>query len=171
MDVKRIFRLLDIMKAEDLDEIEVKRLFSSIRLVKHRLPAGNGQTAVDPEPAVASLPDAGEKDDVVPEAPAAVAGEGPAAEDIPASEDSEDSNYQQIVSPMVGTFYTAPGPGVDSFVKPGQHVEIGQTVCIIEAMKLMNEIESDKSGKIVKILVKDSQPVEFGQPLFLVEPA
>ncbi len=171
MNVKRISRLLDIMKAEDLDEIEVKRLFSSIRLVKYRLPAGKGQTAVDPEPDVACLPDAGEKDDVAPEAPAACAGEGPAAEDAPAGEVSEDTDYQQIVSPMVGTFYTSPGPGVDSFVKPGQHVEIGQTVCIIEAMKLMNEIESDKSGKIVKILVKDSQPVEFGQPLFLVEPA
>jgi len=71
---------------------------------------------------------------------------------------------------MVGTFYRAPAPDADPYVEVGSSVEIGQTVCIIEAMKLMNEIESKLSGRVVKILVENAQPVEFGQPLFLVEP-
>jgi acetyl-CoA carboxylase biotin carboxyl carrier protein len=76
-----------------------------------------------------------------------------------------------IVSPMVGTFYRAPAPDADPYVEVGSTVEVGQTVCIIEAMKLMNEIESEVKGRIVQILVENAQPVEFGQKLFLVEPA
>ncbi len=75
-----------------------------------------------------------------------------------------------ITSPMVGTFYRAPAPDADPYVESGDTVEMGQTVCIIEAMKLMNEIESEVKGRIVKILVENAQPVEFGQKLFLVEP-
>jgi acetyl-CoA carboxylase biotin carboxyl carrier protein len=77
---------------------------------------------------------------------------------------------QAITSPMVGTFYQAPAPDADPYVELGQRVEVGQTVCIVEAMKLMNEIESDVKGKIVQVLVENAQPVEFGQKLFLVEP-
>ncbi len=76
-----------------------------------------------------------------------------------------------IVSPMVGTFYRAPAPDADPYVEVGDLVEVGQTVCIIEAMKLMNEIESEHRGRVVKILVENAQPVEFGQKLFLIEPA
>jgi len=75
-----------------------------------------------------------------------------------------------IVSPMVGTFYRAPAPDADPYVEAGDTVEVGQTVCIIEAMKLMNEIESEVKGKVVRILVENAQPVEFGQKLFLIEP-
>jgi oxaloacetate decarboxylase alpha subunit len=81
------------------------------------------------------------------------------------------ANLKAITSPMVGTFYRAPAPDADPYVEAGDLVEVGQTVCIIEAMKLMNEIEADFKGRVVQVLVENSQPVEFGQKLFLVEPA
>jgi acetyl-CoA carboxylase biotin carboxyl carrier protein len=80
-------------------------------------------------------------------------------------------NLAAITSPMVGTFYRAPAPDADPYVESGDLVEVGQTVCIIEAMKLMNEIESEHRGRVVKVLVENAQPVEFGQKLFLIEPA
>ena len=80
-------------------------------------------------------------------------------------------NLAVITSPMVGTFYRAPAPDADPYVELGDMVEVGQTVCIVEAMKLMNEIESEHRGRVVKILVENAQPVEFGQKLFLIEPA
>jgi acetyl-CoA carboxylase biotin carboxyl carrier protein len=80
-------------------------------------------------------------------------------------------NLVAITSPMVGTFYRAPAPDADPYVESGDMVEVGQTVCIVEAMKLMNEIESEFRGRVVKILVENAQPVEFGQKLFLIEPA
>jgi acetyl-CoA carboxylase biotin carboxyl carrier protein len=79
-------------------------------------------------------------------------------------------NFAAIASPMVGTFYRAPAPDADPYVEVGDMVEVGQTVCIVEAMKLMNEIESEHRGRVVKILVENAQPVEFGQKLFLIEP-
>ncbi len=79
------------------------------------------------------------------------------------------SNLKQITSPMVGTFYSAPAPGSEPFVEEGQQIAVGQTVCIVEAMKLMNEIGSDINGVVRKVLIENAQPVEYGQPLFLVE--
>jgi acetyl-CoA carboxylase biotin carboxyl carrier protein len=105
-------------------------------------------------------------------APAPVQASAPAA---PASEPvaapAEDSNLVTIKSPMIGTFYRSSGPDKDAFVVPGQTINKGDTICIVEAMKLFNEIESDVSGKIVKVLVDDASPIEYDQPLFLVEPA
>ncbi|MDR0802660.1 acetyl-CoA carboxylase biotin carboxyl carrier protein [Fluviicola sp.] len=89
----------------------------------------------------------------------------------PVSAASDDSKYITVKSPMIGTFYRSPGPDKDSFVSVGQSISKGDTVCIIEAMKLFNEIESEISGKIVKVLVDDATPVEYDQPLFLVDPA
>ncbi len=87
-------------------------------------------------------------------------------------EKTQDTNkYLEIKSPMIGTFYRSPNPDTDPFLNEGDTVRAGQTVCIIEAMKLFNEIESEVSGKIVKVLVEDSSPVEFDQPLFLVDPS
>jgi acetyl-CoA carboxylase biotin carboxyl carrier protein len=101
---------------------------------------------------------------------AAAAAERPApVAAAPASPTAE--NATVIVSPMVGTFYRAPAPDADPYVEVGDMVEVGQTVCIVEAMKLMNEIESDFRGRVVRILVENAQPVEFGQKLFLIEPA
>ncbi len=81
-----------------------------------------------------------------------------------------DSHLKAVTSPMVGTFYRSPAPDADPFVEVGDVIEVGQTVCIIEAMKLMNEIEAETKGRVVKLLVENAQPVEFGQKLFLVEP-
>ena len=175
MIMNMISKLIDIMKSEGLDEIEVRKFWSSIRLVKRRSPVMNDQIESAGEPAMIAS-DSGaapvvEKETASAEISEIAREESEGSENISASGVSEEQNFQQIVSPMVGTFYLASGPEADSFVKAGQQVEVGQTVCVIEAMKLMNEIESDKNGIIRKVLVKDSQPVEFGQPLFLVETA
>lgn len=111
---------------------------------------------VAPQPAPAPV--------AAPPAPAAAAPAAPAEAAVP-------SNTKVIKSPMVGTFYRSAGPDKPAYVKPGDEIAVGATVCIIEAMKLFNEIESDISGKIVKVLVEDASPVEYDQPLFLVEPA
>ena len=95
----------------------------------------------------------------------------PAAAATPAAPAEAESNLLTLKSPMIGTFYRSPGPDKDVFVNVGDSVSSGTTVCIIEAMKLFNEIESEISGKIVKVLVDDASPVEYDQPLFLVEPA
>ncbi|GAA4852166.1 acetyl-CoA carboxylase biotin carboxyl carrier protein [Algivirga pacifica] len=103
------------------------------------------------------------------ETPAAAPAPAPAAAEAPVAEDT--SNYIEIKSPMIGTFYTSPNPDSPVFVEVGDTVKKGDTVCIVEAMKLFNEIESEVSGKIVKILVENASPVEYDQPLFLVDPA
>lgn len=88
----------------------------------------------------------------------------------PSAEEEEDSGREEIVAPMVGTFYRAPAPDADPFVEIGDIVNPGDTICIIEAMKLMNEIEVETRGKIIEILVDDAEPVEYGEPLFIIEP-
>ena len=104
----------------------------------------------------------------VPQAQSAPAAESGSDKEAPAK---SSGNYVEIKSPMIGTFYRSPNPESESFVAVGDSVEKGQTVCIIEAMKLFNEIESEVSGKIVKILVENASPVEYDQPLFLVDPS
>lgn len=108
-----------------------------------------------------------------PAAPVATAAPALAAkpEAAPAAPSNENANYLTVKSPMVGTFYRSSSPDKPPFAKVGDSIEAGQTVCIIEAMKLFNEIESDVKGKIVKVLVEDASPVEYDQPLFLVDPA
>lgn len=104
-------------------------------------------------------------------APAAAAPAPEAAPATPAASDSADSKYVTIKSPIIGTFYRKPAPDKPVFVEVGSSIKEGDVLCVIEAMKLFNEIESEISGKIVKILVDDSSPVEFDQPLFLVDPS
>jgi oxaloacetate decarboxylase alpha subunit len=101
---------------------------------------------------------------------AAVAGPPPAPASAPSGAPAATDHLVPIVSPMVGTFYRAPAPDADPYVESGDMVEVGQTVCIIEAMKLMIEIESEVKGRVARILVENAQPVEFGQKLFLIEP-
>lgn len=103
-----------------------------------------------------------------PAAPAPVA--APAASAAPAKETEESNNYITIKSPMIGTFYRSSSPEADSFVNVGDTIKPGDVLCIVEAMKLFNEIEAEVSGKIVKVLVDDASPIEFDQPLFLIEP-
>ena len=148
----RIRKLIGILKEEDLNEIEVRTWFSSIRVVRR---GGVSSAATADEPQEQQGPET-----KLPEPEPQVA-------EVPAQEDG----LEEIVSPMVGTFYRSAGPEKGPFIGVGSRVETGQVLCIIEAMKLMNEIEAEKSGVIRKILAEDSQPVEFGQPLFLVESA
>ncbi len=148
----RIRKLIGILKEEDLNEIEVRTWFSSIRVVRR---GGVSSAATADEPQEQPVPET-----KLPEPEPQVA-------EVPAQEDG----LEEIVSPMVGTFYRSAGPEKGPFIGVGSRVETGQVLCIIEAMKLMNEIEAEKSGVIRKILAEDSQPVEFGQPLFLVESA
>ena len=141
---RQITELVKLMREEDLAEVEVRRWFSTIRI---RRPGG--------ETAVASAP----ARETHAAAPAAAA----------AAEPDESKNLVPIKSPMVGTFYRSPAPDADPYVEQNSYVDVGQTVCIVEAMKLMNEIESDVKGRIARILVENAQPVEYGQILFLVE--
>lgn len=128
-----------------------------------------------PEQIVASAPAQVVQQPVAAQAPVAPAAAAPVAEpakaDAAAQEAAEDAKYITIKSPMIGTFYRKPSPDKDLFVNVGDSVKQGDVVCIIEAMKLFNEIESEVAGKIVKVLVDDASPVEYDQPLFLVDPA
>ena len=149
MNLRRwISELVQIMREEDLAEIEVRRFFSTIRI---RRPGA--------ETAVASSAAPGSR----------AAGAPAAGAPAPAPPAEPAANLVPIKSPMVGTFYRAPSADADPYVEMNQRVDVGQTVCIVEAMKLMNEIESDVRGRIARILVDNAQPVEFGQVLFLVE--
>lgn len=160
METKDIQKLIDFISQSGLDEvnIETSELKLAIKRYSNAAPvAVQAQPAyVAPAPAVAAP------------APAPVAAPAtPAAAPAPAA---EASNLITIKSPMIGTFYRSPGPDKANFVEVGDEVSTGKVVCIIEAMKLFNEIESEVSGKIVKVLVENATPVEFDQPLFLVEP-
>ena len=110
---------------------------------------------------------------MAPVAPAPVTmAAAPAAESAaPSANDNEENNYITVKSPMIGTFYRRPSPDKEAFVDVGDTTKVGDTICVIQAMKLFNEIESEVTGKIVKILVDDNSPVEYDQPLFLVDPA
>ena len=160
METKDIQKLIDFISQSGLDEVNIET--SELKLAIKRY-SNTAQVAVQAQPAyVAPAPVAAAP------APAPVAALAtPAAAPAPVA---EASNLITIKSPMIGTFYRSAGPDKPNFVDAGDDVEIGKVVCIIEAMKLFNEIESEISGKIVKVLVENATPVEFDQPLFLVEP-
>ena len=149
-----IRQLIRLVQRTGVGELEVSSGGRTVRIAaQSHLPTGLGLS-----PVVAATAPAADRP-----APAA-AGTAP-------SSGTGAETLATIVSPMVGTFYRAPAPDADPYVEVGDLVEVGQTVCIIEAMKLMNEIESEHRGRVVKILVENAQPVEFGQKLFLIEPA
>ncbi len=152
MDLKELRALLKLVETSDIEELEIERQGQRVRI---RRRGGNAIQVVAPAPAVP------------PHAPPALQN-APAGAPPPAPARAE--NLVTIESPMVGTFYRAPAPGAEPYVKEGQVVEKGSVLCIIEAMKLMNEIEAEVKGRIVSVLVENAQPVEYGQPLFLVEP-
>ena len=163
VDLRQIEQLLSFMVQHGLEEFEYSRGDLSIRL---RKPAANSNSAsprafVAPEIIVA---DAAAGQDVDPQAPSA-------AQREPAGESIRGEEIHVVKSPIVGTFYESPSPGAEAFVKVGDHVETGQVLCIIEAMKLMNEIESDLSGDITRIFVENGQPVEYGESLFAIRPS
>jgi acetyl-CoA carboxylase biotin carboxyl carrier protein len=156
MDLKEIKAILRLMEGNDVEELEFE---DQGRRVRIRRRSG---TVVAPQPAAAPLAP------VLPQVAPATVLPAAAAPAAPAS--PETSGLIPIQSPMVGTFYRAPAPGADPYVKEGDVIHKGTVLCIIEAMKLMNEIEAEVKGRISKILVENAQPVEFGQNLFLVEP-
>ena len=159
MNLKEIQTLIKFISTSKVDEVAIEQKDFKIKIRRN---AGVAKAvAAAPQQVVVSTPAAAE---VAPSTPAAAA---PAV----AAEKTENSNTEEIKSPMIGTFYRKSSPDKPVFVEVGDMVEKGQVICIIEAMKLFNEIESEVSGKVVKVLVDDSQPVEYDQPLFLVEPS
>jgi len=154
MDLRKLKKLIDLVQESGIAEIEITEGEEKVRILK-----GGGTVAQAP---VASMPQAAPAPVSAPARPAAGAPAAAAsAEPVPEQEG------HVFKSPMVGTFYRAPSPDAKAFVEVGQTIKEGQTICIIEAMKLMNEIEADKSGVIKAILVENGQPVEYGQPLFI----
>jgi acetyl-CoA carboxylase biotin carboxyl carrier protein len=160
MNIREIRQLIKLVESSDIGELEIVEEGKKLRISKNNKHESKSIMAINP-PMVnysASLPAA------PPASPLPVS-----AEPAPAEDTSIGSKYHEVRSPMVGTFYRAPSPDADPYVEVGQIVNTGQTLCIVEAMKLMNEIESDFSGKIAKIMVENAQPVEFNQVLFLIE--
>lgn len=161
MDIKDIQNLIKFVSKAEVSEVKYKTKDFEITI---KTPLA-GSDAVYAQPAVYhTAPQA-----VAAPAPVATQAAAPAAEKAEAA--SDDSKYVTIKSPMIGTFYRKPSPDKDVFVNVGDEVSAGKVVCVIEAMKLFNQIESEISGKIVKILVDDATPVEYDQPLFLVDPS
>jgi acetyl-CoA carboxylase biotin carboxyl carrier protein len=158
MDLNYVKKLIKLVSESGVDELEIEEEGKTVRIVKRHSSSAAARplavTSPGPEISIAA-----------PGAPSAVTGSplSPAAA-VP------EKKYHEIKSPIVGTFYRAPAPDAAPFVQVGTEVEAGTVLCIVEAMKLMNEIEADAAGKIVKILVENGQPVEYDQTLFLVEP-
>jgi acetyl-CoA carboxylase biotin carboxyl carrier protein len=165
MNLNEIQELIKFVSKSGVTEVEIEQKDFKITIKTETKKTKSEQTIVLQQPAVAPAQVAAVPAAPV-QAPVAAAPAAPAA--APASDESK---LITIKSPMIGTFYRSPGPDKDSFVNVGDEVKTGKVVCIIEAMKLFNEIESEISGKIVKVLVDDASPVEYDQPLFLVEPA
>ncbi|MDN8580658.1 acetyl-CoA carboxylase biotin carboxyl carrier protein [Eikenella corrodens] len=153
MDLRKLKKLIDLVEESGIAEIEVTEGEEKVRITRS---LAASQPVYAAAPAVAAAP-----------APAAAAAAPVAAAGAPAAPARDLSKAQ--TSPMVGTFYRAPGPNAPVFVEVGQSVNAGDTLCIIEAMKLMNEIEAERSGVVKEILVENGQPVEFGEPLFIIE--
>ena len=162
MNQKELKELIDFLIEKDISEFELERGDVKVRIKRGGETAAPMITHAVP---MAAVPIA---------APPAQASHAPAASTPPPASApppaAAEEELHTVKSPIVGTFYEAPGPGALPFVKPGDQVAAGQVLCIIEAMKLMNEIEADASGEVVKVLVSNGQPVEYGQPLFAIRP-
>jgi acetyl-CoA carboxylase biotin carboxyl carrier protein len=152
MNLKEIKEIITLMNENDLNEIEIERDGLKLKLKKSNgdapvvMPAPNVQYSLEKIPAPRI------------------------SQDQSNGAESPKKNSSEIKSPMVGTFYRSPSPEAPSFIEVGQTVEVGQVVCIVEAMKLMNEIKSEVRGKVLEAVVENAEPVEFGQTLFVVEP-
>jgi acetyl-CoA carboxylase biotin carboxyl carrier protein len=157
MDIRKVKKLIELLEESGVAEIEIKEGEESVRISRHgSAPMTTYVSAPSPVAAAAAPP--------APSAAPAPAAPAPVAAAAPAP-----SVDTAVTAPMVGTYYSSPAPGAKLFVEVGSEVKVGQTLCIIEAMKMMNQIESDRAGKVVSILVKNGEPVEYGQPLFIIE--
>ena len=166
MDIRKIKKLIELLEESGIAEIEIKEGEEAVRI--SRMPAG-GAMVQPMAPAWFGPPpgwDGGRGAAPMPlPAPAEGSGQGAAAENAAKPKPNE----HVITAPMVGTFYASPSPGAKAFVEIGDEVKVGQVLCIIEAMKMMNQIEADRAGRITSIMARNGDPVEFGQPLFVVE--
>jgi acetyl-CoA carboxylase biotin carboxyl carrier protein len=153
MDIRKVKKLIELLEESGINEIEIKEGEEAVRISRHPAGYAGPQVHYAPPPAPA---------------PATAAAAAPAAAPaVPAAAPQVSGHV--VTSPMVGTFYRSSSPGAKSFVDVGSQVKVGETLCIIEAMKMMNQIESDKSGTVKAILCENGQPVEFGQGLFVIE--
>jgi len=155
MDIRKVKKLIELLEESGIAEIEISEGEESVRISRYpqgmTVAPGVGLPAVGamtPQPAVQAAPS--QPQAATPTAPAP-------------------STDNAITAPMVGTFYSAPAPGAKPFVQVGDEIKVGQVLCIIEAMKMMNQIESEKEGRVAAVLVRNGEPVEFGQPLFTIE--
>jgi acetyl-CoA carboxylase biotin carboxyl carrier protein len=154
MDIRKVKKLIELLEESGIAELEISEGEESVRISRHpRMSMA--------APSVVAVPQIQQAPQAAPASPAKPA--TAAGEHKPRNDD------QTITSPMVGTYYSASAPGAKSFVEIGQEIKVGQILCIIEAMKMMNQIESDKAGRVTAILAKNGEPVEFGQPLFIIE--
>ena len=151
MDIRKIKKLIELLEESGIAEIEIKEGEEAVRI--SRMPTGSAATQMY---AMAPPPMAMQQA----AAPAAA---------LPAAAPAPRNPGHVVTAPMVGTFYASPTPGTKAFVELGDEVKAGQVLCIIEAMKMMNQIESDKAGRITSIIAQNAEPVEFGQPLFVIE--
>jgi acetyl-CoA carboxylase biotin carboxyl carrier protein len=161
MDVRHLKKLIRLVEQSEINELEIEDSGARVKIVKS-IPLSPAQFLAQAPAHPAAIPAEG------------IGAASPAAGAQPSAEASEsaldESNLVVVTSPMVGTFYSAPSPGAKPFVEVGQSVSVGQTLCILEAMKLMNELQCETTGIIREICVENAQPVEFGQKLFLIEP-
>jgi acetyl-CoA carboxylase biotin carboxyl carrier protein len=167
MNQKELKELIDFLIEKDISEFELERGDVKVRIkrggdssapmIAHTVPVPLAPMPIAPAVATPTMHGSSAAAPAAPSAP-------------PAAPAAPEEELHEVKSPIVGTFYESPAPGAPPFVKPGDQVAAGQVLCIIEAMKLMNEIESDASGEIVKVLVSNGQPVEYGQALFAIRP-
>lgn len=151
MDIRKVKKLIELLEESGISELEISEGEESVRISRHPRMAMQAPVAMgSPMMQAAAL--------AAPATPATAAGEHKPRND----------DYT-VTSPMVGTYYSAASPGSKSFVEIGTEIKVGQILCIIEAMKMMNQIESDKAGRVTAMLAKNGEPVEFGQPLFIIE--
>jgi acetyl-CoA carboxylase biotin carboxyl carrier protein len=153
MDIRKIKKLIELLEESGIAEIEIKEGEEAVRI--SRMPTGAAAALAHHH---AALPMAAQAE--APKAAAAPPAEAPA---------KPKPNEHVITAPMVGTFYASPSPGAKAFIEIGDEIKVGQVLCIIEAMKMMNQIEADKAGRVTSIMARNGDPVEFGQPLFIVE--
>ncbi|WP_137936858.1 acetyl-CoA carboxylase biotin carboxyl carrier protein [Chitinivorax sp. B] len=159
MDLRKLKKLIEMVEESGIAEIEVTEGEEKVRISRV---SANAPVAYAPQPTQVILPQAMQMGGTPMMAPVPAQAAAPVAAAAPAIEG------ETIKSPMVGTFYRSPSPGSKSFVEVGQQVNVGDTLCIIEAMKLLNEIEAEKAGVIKAILIENGQPVEYGEPLFII---
>jgi acetyl-CoA carboxylase biotin carboxyl carrier protein len=151
MDIRKVKKLIELLEESGISELEISEGEESVRISRH--PRGGVQAAAaQPAPIILAPP----------MATAAMAATS-------AGERAPRNDEHTVTSPMVGTYYASASPGAKPFVEIGSEIKVGQILCIIEAMKMMNQIESDKEGRVTAMLAKNGEPVEFGQPLFIIE--